>query len=520
MKRSLDGFEQSIPASRRFRRMLLGRRRWPDKTALLDLNRRDRLLLGHAFGNFLNIGNIGSGKSSGPHQYLTRAFVRIGAGGLFLCVKQDSADTYREWVRRDGREKDLIEFGPGFPASFNFLNFFTTKHPGDTALVVEDVLYVLTETLTLVRRRDATHGAFKDEGFFRDAADKLFRAVLVVLFAANGRLRLDEISAFLSSIPRNPDEPLSERFFAVRQIREAKAKLLAQGREAEIQMATRFLDHDWVGYAVETRESIRATAQVLIDLLTYEPLASLFGGETTVSPDDILNGKLILVTPEIHVRPAIGRISAGLWKAMVQRAVLRRTLDRDPAKVRPIFICGDEAHELVTAGDVRFVSSSRSQRAITIYTTQTITSLNEALGASATSTLLAGLKTRFICRTDDPDTTKWIRETTNEVINEGSPTSSAAKRTVDFATDGLRELCQGGPPGGVVEAVVIRGNDRFLANGRRWCRVRFRQVPPLGFFASLWQAWTTNEVRIVPKPQRAEPRESEPATAHEVALKT
>jgi hypothetical protein len=490
---------------------------WPDTLKLLDLNRRDHVQLRHAFENILILGNIGSGKSSGPHQYCTRALVRTGAGGLFLCVKQDAADTYRQWIRSDGREKDLIEFGPGFAASFNFLNFFTTKHPGDTALVVEDVLYVLTETLTLVRRRDASQGAFKDEGFFRDAADKLFRAVLVVLFAANGRLRLDEIGAFLSSIPRNPDEPLSERFFAVRQIREAKAKLLAQGREAEIQMATRFLDQDWVGYAVDTRESIRATAQVMIDQLTYEPLASLFGGDTTVSPDDIVAGKLILVTPEIHVRPAIGRISAGLWKAMVQRAVLRRTLDRDPAKVRPVFICGDEAHELVTTGDVRFVSSSRSQRAITIYTTQTITSLTESLGASATSTLLAGLKTRFVCRTDDPDTTKWIRETTNEVINEGSPSSHAAKRLVDFATDGVRELCQGGP-GGVVEAVVIRGNDRFRSNGRRWCRLRFRQVPPTGFFAALWRSWTTNDVRIVPKPQRQKPSESQREDGPEVAL--
>jgi hypothetical protein len=255
----------------------------------------------------------------------------------------------------------------------------------------------------------------------------------------------------------------------------------------------------------------------MIDQLTYEPLASLFGGDTTVSPDDIVAGKLILVTPEIHVRPAIGRISAGLWKAMVQRAVLRRTLDRDPAKVRPVFICGDEAHELVTTGDVRFVSSSRSQRAITIYTTQTITSLTESLGASATSTLLAGLKTRFVCRTDDPDTTKWIRETTNEVINEGSPSSHAAKRLVDFATDGVRELCQGGP-GGVVEAVVIRGNDRFRSNGRRWCRLRFRQVPPTGFFAALWRSWTTNDVRIVPKPQRQKPSESQREDGPEVAL--
>jgi len=473
---------------------------WHDDLTLLDLNRRDRIRLLDALYNFLILGGIGSGKSSGPFQYIIRALLNLGAGILFLAVKADAADTYRRWIREAGREADLIEFGPGHPATYNFLDEIPRRHGGDPFLMVEEVLHVLLEAMTLLRRRDGGQSS-KDDGFFQQAADKLLRAALVVLFVARGRLELDALAAFLSSIPRNPDEPLSERLFAVRQIREAREKLRAEGREDVIVAATRFLDRDWAGYAIETRESIRATAQVLIDQLTYEPLVSLFGAKTTVSPDDILAGKIVLVTPAIHDRQRVGQVSAAIWKAMAQRAVLARKF-KNVSEVRPVVIAGDEAHELVTPGDVRFVSSSRSQRGVTVYSTQTVTSLMEALGPSATSTLLAGLRTRFVCRSDDPDTAKWIAESLAD-----APTSRPALGRLATEPLGVdlpltvRALRQGGQDR-VVEAIAVCGGDKFRVNDRRWSTVTFNQTPPSGVLGGLRQAWTTNDVRVMPRPRR------------------
>src|SRR5690606_12519052 len=144
---------------------------------------------------------------------------------------------------------------PGFPATFNFLDYIAQSSGGDMFLMVEDVLAVLLEVMVLLRRQEGPHRSDKEEGFFREAADKLLRAAIVVLVTANRRLSIDGLRDFLSSIPRNPDEPLSDRLFAVRQIREARDQLRREGREAEIAAATRFLDHDFVGYAIETRES-------------------------------------------------------------------------------------------------------------------------------------------------------------------------------------------------------------------------------------------------------------------------
>lgn len=466
--------------------------RWPDSLRLLDLNRRVWLHLGHAFANFLILGATGSGKTSGPFQYICRALLRAFCGGLFLSVKESAPAAYKHWIQAEGRGRDLVEFGPGFPAAFNFLDYIAQKHT-DPSLMVDEVVHVLSETMALIQRGAQERVQAPTEDFFEHWSKMLLRGAIVPLLIVEERINLASLGEMLATFPRFPDE---REGFAVRMMDRAEAKLRASGRAGEFRSVFQLFGTNWAQTPPDQREGIRATAQKVVDELCSEPNLSLFGEATTITPDAILDrGALVIVHPAIHSRERVGQVSAAIWKTMVQRAVLARTVGANSASVRPVFIAGDEAHELVTKGDEQYAASSREKRGITVYATQAKTSLLTTLGNGATETLFASLRNRFVCRTDDPATATWLRESTNQKLTDTSGPGWGGHHIIDPATDILRSLRQGGAADGVVEVVVVRGND-VLEGGRRWCVARFRQQIPEKRWEALWQEWTSNDAQI------------------------
>lgn len=175
----------------------------------------------------------------------------------------------------------------------------------------------------------------------------------------------------------------------------------------------------------------------------------------------------------------------------------------DEKDIRPVFIAGDEAQELVTQGDGEFAACSRESRGITIYATQTVSHFEKDMGKAHTNALLSCLRCGLYCRTDDPETAYWIRDSIGESINRGL-NYGPESWTVDpqaFSTMLLRELKQGGGTDLKVEAVVALGGGKFKATGRRWYKATFRQrvsraKDRAGLFARLL---SSNDVLIVAK---------------------
>jgi hypothetical protein len=481
---------------------------WPQSLKLLDLNGRDSFTLGHAlYGGIVVIGGTGAGKTTGPYQNTVRSMMRQDFGGLFLCVKEDAAESYRRWAREEKREADVLDFGLGSGHAFNYLNWISTRHK-DGRLVVEETVHGLTQLTDILERRRG-----RDDQFFTTAADQLYRTASEVLQKANGQIDLDSFAEMLSSMPRDPNQVRSKESFCGRMLEKAWLRTKGTDQEQEMRAVFRFLQVDWPNWAVDTRESIRASAQVPLDLLTHEPLVSLFGRRTTVTPEDVLNGKLLIVDIPIHVRERMGQIAATIWKTAVQQATLsRNNASKDEAEIRPIFIAGDEAPELVTNDDPKFVSSSRESRGITIYAAQTINHFVDVLGEPKTKAMLAGVRNRFICRTEDHDTAMWARDAVGESMNDGlnlGPRSWSAGESNAATTEVLRNLKQGGGKRKKVEAVVSLGNDTFKANGRRWYKATFPQnIPKPDERQKLFmQKYFTNDVIIPPKRNPAEKKE-------------
>src|SRR5947207_15992652 len=95
---------------------------WPRNLSLLRWSPADESTLDHATLGTLITGATGSGKSTGPFQYIIRSFLRARFGGIFLVAKADAANEYLPLAASEGREKDIIVFSPNTPGEgFNFL---------------------------------------------------------------------------------------------------------------------------------------------------------------------------------------------------------------------------------------------------------------------------------------------------------------------------------------------------------------------------------------------------------------
>lgn len=467
---------------------------WPGSQTILDLNGRDFLTISDCFQNFINFGDIGSAKTTGAVQNTNGAFIRNGFGGLYCCVKIGAAADYIRWAADAERTEDIVHFGVGREHAFNFLDY-TVNRVTDKTSGVDDVAHVLVEGMQVLEPAKAQRDAF-----FVPWGRELLKAEMTALVIAYGRLDLRDLSEFLSTMPRDGNDIYAGDTFCSKTLRQAWTRAQGTKDEETAESLTRFFHVDWANWAHETRESIRATAQVVVNALCTEPLLTLFGKATTVTPTDILGGKLVVVDIPILLRERIGKIANTIWKTSVQRAVLARPIPEygKEASVRPVFILADEAQFIVTSGDQLFVSSSREHRSVTFFATQTINSLIDVIGEPATKSLLGGLRNAFVNRTSDADTAKWFRDSTNQVINQGLNEGPTAWALHDFSTELLRTLKQGGKDRRV-EAIFRRGNDRFKVNGLRWCKVTFRQsnlVAKTGM-ERLLRMFTSNDARIL-----------------------
>jgi hypothetical protein len=288
-------------------------------TNLLDLNGRDFYTLFQSFLGVLILGGIGTGKTSAVCRNAMIAKLLAGYGGLFLCVKAECRELYLRWCEEAGRLDDVIVFSADSNHTFNFLDY-VSKLQRDMQLVMEDVLFCLTSIMDALARK----GAHEDR-FFREAALSVYRAILTVLYIAEGKLELGSIYRMLTSLPRSLSERDPESNYCLKMLQEAWR--LAEGTplEAEMRRVMSYLLDFWPSLAVETRESIRASALMVIAELCHDPLFTRFGTTTTVSPDDILDhGKIVIVDWPTHESPRSGLVALVLWKVMFQRATLAK----------------------------------------------------------------------------------------------------------------------------------------------------------------------------------------------------
>ncbi len=484
---------------------------------LLKLSPVDPWRLEQAVSGVIILGATRSGKTSGPFKHIIRSFLRSQFGGIFFCVKPEAAGEYLEYIESEGRSADVVLFGPKYKQEFNFLTYEAGRAQGKA--VVENIVQLLLQSAQVLSKK---YGHGKGDDYFENAMKQILRNCLEVLLASEEEIRLDRVLEMVQNLPSNRNDVQEpEKFLPLQLLEQAEAKQIPE-RAQGLKLARGYFTNEWPALGDRTRSSVSTTLTGVLDCLLRYPLNDLFGQGITVSPDNVLQGKIIIVDVPINENYDFGEIAAVLWKTAVQRAILARPELRakNPAAIRPVFLAGDECQYFVSSGDVLFATTCAAARGISVYATQSLELLFQKMGSdgnaqSSVLALLGNLRNRFICNVDDPRTQTWVADTIGKIIlrrkteSESSTyqpggggggnlfsaavgshsfnRSSSEAEQVDYEMQPstLARLKQGGHRyRKKVEAIITSAGTPFNATGKIWMKATFDQDCSPGLFSS------------------------------------
>jgi len=270
-------------------------------------------------------------------------------------------------------------------------------------------------------------------------------------------------------------------------------QLLTQGRQRangthDFRQAEAYWTREFPLLPEKTRQSIIATftASVAQHFCTG-PMHAMFGGSTNTSPDDIADGKIIVVNLPVLDYGDAGRFASIVWKYCTQLALQRR-VNRD----RPVFIFSDEAHYFITDHDQLFQTTARAARCATVYLTQNRSNyLAESpgdAGRNRVASMCACLKTQILHQCSHEETRRafaesigkhrFTRPTESRSYGKGKPTHSVTDQTVDdfwVLPDSATRLKTGGAACKYqVEAFMTKAGKTF-AGGKPALRAKLNQ---------------------------------------------
>jgi hypothetical protein len=251
----------------------------------------------------------------------------------------------------------------------------------------------------------------------------------------------------------------------------------------------------------KTRGSIVAMFSTLAEALMRGKMRELFCEGTSLSPEDVLAGKVVVVDMPVKEWSEVGRMAAVLWKYCLQKAVERRT-DNADAQGRPLFLWADECQHFASRYDTLFQATARSSRAASVYMTQSYPSLvaalgGESLGKAETDSLLGNMGTKIFHANSDLETNRLAAELVGRRLQSlrsfgsgaslslggqpsvGSSASRGRSENMDLEIQPmeLSTLRKGGPENGnSTDALVFQNGRVWEATGRTWQKVAFRQV--------------------------------------------
>lgn len=467
---------------------------WPDQTVLIRWNGTEPWTIADSFEGVQAFGDTGSGKSSASAVVLASSMLRAGYGGLVLTVKPDDREVWFDWARRNGREDDLVLFGPQYGTNFNFLAY-QAEHGERHGLGIRPAVDLLYELLKLAGT--ATEAS---DSFWQQAARNMIAHALEIVMSAGGQPSMQVLHEFMLNAPkslREARDPAWQSASPCWSIIQRARSLRPNSLDVRLAVDYWLVQHCELNDRTRTSIEMTFTAGVaekfsgsLMDQLFGCPCPPAINQSpcpNSVTPDDLSAGKIVLVDLPVKTYGTDGRFAGVVWKYCTQIAMERRADKR-----RPVFIFSDESHFFFTEYDAQFQSTSRSSRCCTVYLTQNLGSYYEkapgAAGHQRVLSLLANLKTRILHQSSHTDTRKWLsdsvgkhrvgRRTESTNFGKGQPTYSESVTVNDeywIHPDEAALLRTGGADNaGIVTAIVSKAGKKFR-NGRPWLEAKFKQ---------------------------------------------
>ncbi|MBL4808903.1 MAG: type IV secretory system conjugative DNA transfer family protein [Phycisphaerales bacterium] len=473
---------------------------WSLDQPLLKFAGKDSWTIGDACEGTLIFGGTGSGKTTGSGQAIAMAMLRAGFGGLVLTVKSEETDRWREYMERCGRSDDLIIFSPESEHRFNFLEYErrrSTRGGGSTGNIVR-----LFMTVMAVGQEGAKGGG--DSAFWDKALKQLLRNILDALRLADRDMTLENMMRVVNSAPQSREETESDEWKERSYLFDTLASAAERTTDEEALRTLRLTTEYWLDeFAAvmdsRTRGNIISTFTTTADGFMRGDLHKLFGTTLNITPEETLEGKVIVIDLPEKQFHELGKIAQIVWKICWQR-MLEETKRRSSTS-RPVMLWIDEAQNFITESEPFFLHTVREKKGCCVYLTQAKSNYLHALGpghdATVESFLAVPSTIIFHCNTD-PETNEWAERVisqnwslnTTRNVSDGdknNPEQSGQEKQVSmgfslsrmpriFASE-FGELSNGGPPDYVVKAILTQAGRRFTSGEGNVIRLKFNQKP-------------------------------------------
>ena len=471
---------------------------WPDQGGLLDLG-GDRWRIKDACEGTIIFGGTGSGKTSGSGRALAESFLAAGFGGLVLCAKTDEPELWRQYASESGRESDLVMFGDREPWSFNFMRHESLR-AGAGAGLTENLVNLFMEVASIGSGEARGRGG---DPFWERAMRSLIRNCVDVLRMAGEPVSLHAMFDLIRSAPAQAADLNSPAWKSKsacwRQLKIALDRALGTSWEIDCREVAGYWLVHFPTLGEKTRGSIVAMFSTLAEALMRGKMRELFCEGTTITPEDVVAGKIVVVDLPVKGWSEVGRMAAVLWKYCLQKAVERRT-DNAGGNGRPLFLWADECQHFASRYDSLFQATARSSRAASVYLTQNYPSLAAAFGGGAdgkalTDSLLGNMGTKIFHANSDSETNRLAADLVGKRLQSlrnsgtgssfslgghpvvGSSCSQGRSEHMDYDIQPAEfsMLRKGGPENGHAADALVFQNGRLWGTGRTWQKVAFPQ---------------------------------------------
>lgn len=467
-------------------------------------------------------GGIGSGKTSGSGRTLALKYLSHGFGGLVLTAKHDEKELWQEYCRIAGRTDDLIIVEPGGKYHFNFLEYESTASGKEKSITMN-----IVQVLKTVINAGQDSAASSDDSFWQGAMDMLLANTIDLCLLAYGKLTIQHLYEIAQSAPKRnaaqppagaPEAPRQDDPFRIAyslamdkvdmQVQAWKAKLSATQLNAikssheftrlasealpdvrTMGFINNFFTDAYRNIAEKTRSIIDFNLLGFLNNLLREPVYSLFcRNPSNFTPEDCLNGKIILINLPVKDYHKVGRDAQVMFKYIWQRAMERRRIAQNG---RPVFLWADESQTFLHEHDAVYQATARSSRIATVYISQNLPNYFAALGGKAgeyrVKSFLGTLGTKIFHANADMETNNYAAS----LIGQDYRQKDTYSRTVagDFSTSQGRSweleyiirpeefvsLKTGGPENNYRVEGIMHVQGKQLSKNTNFKRVRFNQ---------------------------------------------
>lgn len=446
-------------------------------------------------GGVAIFGRTGSGKTSSSGKALARAVVRNGSsGGLILAAKPEDAGMWQAIFAEAGRSDDLLLFSPEHPLRFNFISYEMQAGGGHTRNITRCIT-TIGETL-----RSSDSKASENADFWEAEQYRLLHNAVEIMKQATGRVTAPDLQKFISGAAMSPQQINSDGWragFHNQCIGDAYLKRKGATEQHDFELAKDYWLAEFPNTADKTRSSIMTGVMGILHVFNTGVVRELVSTTTTISPDDMLSGKWVLVDMAPAEWGDIGKFVSAGWKYLTQKAVLRRHAGEGDA-INVIWC--DEAQQFVNSHDAHYLAQCRSHKGCMIFLTQSLHSYYSALkgetGRHQADALLTNFHHKLFHALGDEQTAAWAsgligkelrtfvggslapqESLFDELMGKSNYTGNFNQHYEKVLQDNvfMNGLRTGGKANGLLcDCIVIRSGEPFTS-GQNWAWVTFSQ---------------------------------------------